>query len=151
MVRPSGYLVRSDATTLLLDCGHGVFGQLRQRVAPEQLDAVFCSHLHPDHIGDLIAFAHYLRYHPHGRPDARPKLFIPAGERTRLWRLGELWDWPRLFEDSFFICELSDGEQERVGGVCAEGVRCAACACGTCSRHPQRSRAHDLQRGLRTQ
>ena len=32
-------------------------------VAPETLDAVLVSHLHPDHFIDLVPFRHYLRYY----------------------------------------------------------------------------------------
>ena len=50
----SGYLLQEGETTVLLDCGNGVFGKLRQRVDYVDVDAVVLSHLHADHFLDLV-------------------------------------------------------------------------------------------------
>lgn len=50
----SGYLVEDQGTAILLDCGNGVLGRLRYYVEPWDLDAVILSHLHSDHISDLM-------------------------------------------------------------------------------------------------
>lgn len=57
----SGYLVTSDNSHLLLDCGHGVSAQLARWLPAEQLDAVIISHFHPDHYADLYAVRHMIR------------------------------------------------------------------------------------------
>ncbi|HQE22457.1 MAG TPA: MBL fold metallo-hydrolase [Syntrophomonadaceae bacterium] len=57
----SGYLVSSDSSYLLLDCGHGVAAQLTRWLPAEQLDAVIISHFHPDHYVDLYAIRHMIR------------------------------------------------------------------------------------------
>ena len=49
----SGYLVRSGATTVWMDCGHGTFLELQRHVQPEALDAIVISHQHADHCADL--------------------------------------------------------------------------------------------------
>jgi ribonuclease BN (tRNA processing enzyme) len=72
----SGYLVRGGAQTVLLDCGPGVFAKLRRHVDYAAVDAVVISHLHADHILDLVPFASGLRYGPRA---ARPKLYAPPG------------------------------------------------------------------------
>jgi ribonuclease BN (tRNA processing enzyme) len=72
----SGYLVRGGARTVLLDCGPGVFAKLRRHVDYAAVDAVVISHLHADHILDLVPFASGLRYGPRA---ARPKLYAPPG------------------------------------------------------------------------
>jgi ribonuclease BN (tRNA processing enzyme) len=88
----SGYLVQEGATTLLLDCGSGVFAKLRQHVDYVDVDAIVISHLHADHIFDLVPFASALRYAPRQQPvpvppwpgtdcPARPDLHAPAGAR----------------------------------------------------------------------
>ena len=72
----SGYLVQGGGQTVLLDCGPGVFAKLRRHVDYVDVDAVVISHLHADHILDLVPFASGLRYGPR---TARPKLFAPPG------------------------------------------------------------------------
>lgn len=50
----SGYLLQDDKTSLLLDCGNGVLSRLRYFLEPWDLDAIILSHLHSDHISDLM-------------------------------------------------------------------------------------------------
>ncbi|MGI5921566.1 MAG: MBL fold metallo-hydrolase [Syntrophomonadaceae bacterium] len=57
----SGYVVRNDDTSILLDCGHAVFSKLWQYDDYINLDAVFISHFHPDHYVDLYALRHAIR------------------------------------------------------------------------------------------
>jgi len=49
----SGYLVEHDGFRLLVDLGYATVPRLLQRVAADQIDAVFISHGHPDHCADL--------------------------------------------------------------------------------------------------
>jgi ribonuclease BN (tRNA processing enzyme) len=58
----SGFLVRSDTTTLMLDAGPGTFSNLQRHVDPAQLDAVVVTHSHPDHWLDLPMMRNALRY-----------------------------------------------------------------------------------------
>src|SRR5205823_5600261 len=58
----SGYLVEAGGVRLLLDCGPGVFAKLRRFADYAAIDAVVISHLHADHILDLVPFASGLRY-----------------------------------------------------------------------------------------
>ena len=89
----SGYLVVADGTCLLLDCGSGVFGKLRSVVDYAEVDAVVVSHLHADHILDLVPFASGLTYAPRHQPvpvdgwpgtskPPRPRLLAPPGGRA---------------------------------------------------------------------
>ena len=64
----SGYLIESGETTVLLDCGNGVFGKLRERVDYVDVDAVVLSHLHADHFLDLVPFSYALTYSPKQQP-----------------------------------------------------------------------------------
>jgi ribonuclease BN (tRNA processing enzyme) len=86
----SGYLVQGGGQTVLLDCGPGVFAKLRRFVDYVDVDAVVISHLHADHILDLVPFASGLRYAPRQQPvpvdghpgvasPARPRLLAPPG------------------------------------------------------------------------
>jgi ribonuclease BN (tRNA processing enzyme) len=78
----AAYLVRDDETAVLLDLGQGSFPRLTAALEPSTLDAVFVSHLHPDHFIDLVPLRHYLRYHfDKGR---RLRVFAPRGLDDRL-------------------------------------------------------------------
>ncbi|WP_232697131.1 MBL fold metallo-hydrolase [Brevibacillus daliensis] len=48
-----GYLIQTENTNILLDCGSGVLAQLGKYLPIHQLDAVFLSHYHQDHIADV--------------------------------------------------------------------------------------------------
>jgi ribonuclease BN (tRNA processing enzyme) len=57
----SGYLIEEDGTTVLLDCGNGVFSKLRRFRDYTKVDAVVISHLHSDHFLDLVPFSRMRR------------------------------------------------------------------------------------------
>jgi ribonuclease BN (tRNA processing enzyme) len=79
----SGYLVETPETRLLLDCGSGVVGKLRQHCKLPDVDAILISHLHADHCFDLLPYHHGLRYGP-GDPDGRrPALYLPPDDLER--------------------------------------------------------------------
>jgi ribonuclease BN (tRNA processing enzyme) len=58
----SCYLVESGEHALVLDLGQGAFAELSRYRAPESIGGVLISHLHPDHLVDLIPLRHYLKY-----------------------------------------------------------------------------------------
>lgn len=50
----SGYFLQLDCgKNILIDCGSGVLSNLFQIASPENIDAIFISHLHYDHMTDL--------------------------------------------------------------------------------------------------
>jgi ribonuclease BN (tRNA processing enzyme) len=77
----SGYLVRTAAGPILLDCGSGVLGRFRA-LTDEVPRAVVLSHLDPDHIVDLFAIMFAIRYGPLAWPGA--ELYAPPGGRVVL-------------------------------------------------------------------
>lgn len=56
----SAYLLQSAKTTLALDFGSGAAGRLQRFSALKDLDAIVLSHLHSDHISDLLPLSYYL-------------------------------------------------------------------------------------------
>jgi ribonuclease BN (tRNA processing enzyme) len=78
----ASYLVRSDDGAVLLDLGQGSFPALASRIEPSRLDAIFISHLHPDHFIDLVPLRHYLRFE--FSPSKRVTVHAPAGLAQRL-------------------------------------------------------------------
>jgi len=73
----SGYLIEGGGARVLLDCGPGVFAKLRSVVGYVEVDAVVISHLHADHVNDLVTFASALRYGT--RREVPPRLIVPPG------------------------------------------------------------------------
>jgi ribonuclease BN (tRNA processing enzyme) len=78
----ASYLVRADTTAIVLDLGQGSFPNLAARLEPSTLDAVFVSHLHPDHFIDLVAMRHYLRWQ--FEPERHVRVIAPADLAGRL-------------------------------------------------------------------
>jgi ribonuclease BN (tRNA processing enzyme) len=85
----SGYLVTEDGFTLLLDCGTGVFAELRTVCEPTAVDAILVTHMHLDHCADLMPYAHALAY-AYGKSGSRPRLLLPPGGRDLLARFADL-------------------------------------------------------------
>jgi ribonuclease BN (tRNA processing enzyme) len=112
----SGYLVEEAGTGLLVDCGNGVFGKLRAARDLAAVDAVVVSHLHADHLLDLVPFAYALTYLPHGR-SAPPRLLAPAGARETLRRIVGAWGDERLVEGAFALEEYGPGDTPEVGSL----------------------------------
>jgi ribonuclease BN (tRNA processing enzyme) len=122
----SGYLVREGATTLLMDCGNGVFAKLREHVDYVDVDAVVLSHLHADHFLDLVPFSYALTYAPRQQPvpvhvwpgtdtPARPSLHVPAGGREVFRRVTGAWGNDDLIEHAFDLREYDARDQLEVG------------------------------------
>ncbi len=52
-----GLLIQTQESSFLVDCGPGTMGRLAKiGIGPEKIDALFQTHIHPDHISDLVAF-----------------------------------------------------------------------------------------------
>lgn len=85
----SGYLLSSGETHLLIDCGAGVLSNLLRVLAPQRLSAVLITHLHPDHISDLVALPHLIEFGIWRRlPQPRPlPLYLPAEPAEHLARI----------------------------------------------------------------
>lgn len=74
----SGYLIRDGGTAVVADLGAGTLVELRRHVDVRRLDAVVISHGHLDHVLDLGALHHLLRYSPTPLPRKTP-LYVPPG------------------------------------------------------------------------
>lgn len=68
---------------ILLDLGAGALGELQRHIDSLAVDAVFFSHLHPDHCSDLCGYYVQRKYHPDG---ARPRIPVygPSGVAERM-------------------------------------------------------------------
>lgn len=100
----AAYLVRSAGAAIVLDLGQGAFPRLAALLEPSAIDAVFVSHLHPDHFIDLIALRHYLRWQ--FDPPRRVRVIAPDGLASRL---DALHDEPGFATQSLDIEALKEG------------------------------------------
>ena len=112
----SGYLVEDGATCLLVDCGSGVFSELRRVRDYVDVDAVVISHMHADHFLDLVPFACALSYAPRQQPfpvagwpgtdaPARPRLLLPPGATEIVRAVAAAGGQPTLFDSAFAMSE----------------------------------------------
>jgi ribonuclease BN (tRNA processing enzyme) len=105
----SGYLLEQDGTTLLIDCGSGVFSRLQHHAAPESINAVIITHMHADHILDLLQYRYYLLFRAlAGGPDRRPALYLPPGGHAQLLQISKNQDHAQDFFCGFFELQEYD-------------------------------------------
>jgi ribonuclease BN (tRNA processing enzyme) len=75
-------LVQYNGFNLLVDCGFTAPAALHElNIKPNQIDGVFITHLHADHIGGLEEFAFQMMY----TYKKKPILFIPTDLHHSLW------------------------------------------------------------------
>src|SRR5215208_6790543 len=122
----SGYLIEEGDTSVVVDCGNGVFGKLREHIDYVDVDAVVLSHLHADHFLDLVPYAYALTYAPRQQPvpvdgwpgtdnPARPALHAPPGARACFRRVVGAWGNEDLIENAFDLREYAASEVLHVG------------------------------------
>jgi ribonuclease BN (tRNA processing enzyme) len=109
----SGYLLEGEQT-LLLDCGPGVLGRLRQNGS--HVDAIAVTHFHLDHWGDLVPWAWLNKYGP---VDQRTPcvLWVPPGGTDELATFASFWGNPNMFEDAFELNEFEPDEPFEAAGI----------------------------------
>jgi ribonuclease BN (tRNA processing enzyme) len=100
----SGYVVESDGRRLLLDCGPGVLGRLREAEPWPAIDAIAITHFHLDHWGDLVPWV-WGSFYRRGHDDRRPELWVYRGGRAFLEELGSRLGFPDMFERTFVVRE----------------------------------------------
>lgn len=116
----SSYLIRGPSTAVVLDCGSGSFSNLQRHIAPEAVAAVIVSHLHADHILDLIPYRYYLSFTAlavgPGAVLQRPLLLLPPDGLAQLLALVHHQDpSPSFFHDVFEVVEYDPGQSLTVG------------------------------------
>jgi ribonuclease BN (tRNA processing enzyme) len=73
----SGYLLRTPDTAVWIDVGSGTMAELQRHLPLNQIQAIWISHLHPDHYSDLLAVYNWLVNASPSRPPL--PVFGPPG------------------------------------------------------------------------
>jgi ribonuclease BN (tRNA processing enzyme) len=124
----SGYLIEEEGTSILVDCGNGVFAKLREHIDYIDLDAVVISHLHADHFLDLVPYSYALTYAPRQQPvpvdrwpgtehPARPELHVPPGAQQLFRQVVGAWGNDDLIENAFKLREYDPAGAIEIGPV----------------------------------
>ncbi|SDN22674.1 MBL fold metallo-hydrolase [Allokutzneria albata] len=111
----SGYLLRTEQSAVWVDAGPGSLANLQRHVSPDQLSAIWISHLHADHFADL-ASAYYALAFSELRPRHRIPVYAPIGWGGRLEAFltnSQVAAMSAVFEEH----ELHDGHQVEIADL----------------------------------
>ena len=104
---------------VLVDCGNGVFGKLRERIDHRDVDAVVISHPHGDHILDLVPFSYALKYGP-AREAGKPDLHLPPAAAEVIRQVVGAFDSETLVDDAFAVSTYDPSVPLRIGDLSIE-------------------------------
>lgn len=114
----SGSLVEIGSTRLVLDLGPGTLPELRRHTDFRTLDAVVLSHLHLDHVLDVLALRFALSYNPIP-PPRRVPLWLPPGGLRFLDRAAAAFAEPdrnaAFFTEVFAVAEYDPERPLTIG------------------------------------
>jgi ribonuclease BN (tRNA processing enzyme) len=121
----SGYLLEADEggrrTRVWVDAGPGTLSNLLRVTELPILDAIWVSHLHVDHVGDLLAANYALRYGDFQPPPKAVPVFGPTDWVSHVrpfLTTGE----SEPIDGTFEVHDLHDGEQVDLGPLRLEAV-----------------------------
>lgn len=100
----SGYLVRTETTTIWLDAGSGTLANLQRHIGIPAVDAIVLSHEHPDHWTDLTGYYVACKYY---LECPVVPVYAPAGLREQAYYRDEPLSWNTV----------TDGDRRQVGDV----------------------------------
>jgi ribonuclease BN (tRNA processing enzyme) len=104
----SGYLVEGEGR-LLVDCGPGVLSRLREQESWPRVDAIAVTHLHLDHVADLVGWV-YGRLLGPARDEPSVPLWLPRGGTADLLQL------VGRAGEAFELREYDDGQTFEAAG-----------------------------------
>ncbi|MBX3292008.1 MAG: ribonuclease Z [Acidobacteria bacterium] len=122
----SGYFVEANGGTILIDCS----GSIATRMAAAglnwpELDAVWISHFHLDHVGGLPAFLAGTKHAAEMRDRSRPLQIVgPVGLKGLIERFDAVRDY-KLLKQPFpvEIIEVEPQEPFEIGGMIAVALK----------------------------
>ncbi|MEZ4533089.1 MAG: MBL fold metallo-hydrolase [Thermomicrobiales bacterium] len=116
----SSYLIRSEDTRLLIDCGPGTIPELKRHIDVRLVDGIVISHMHLDHILDLVTLRGAYRYAPEPF-DGRIPLWLPPGGAAILDSLAAPLDLdhhsPLFFDQVYETHEYNPIDSLQIGSI----------------------------------
>jgi ribonuclease BN (tRNA processing enzyme) len=100
----AGYLVEGGSSRVLVDIGPGVVAQLVRRHHPDELDAVIISHMHADHMLDLVTLRYVYPWRERPKHE-RLRVFLPPGSADQVLDLARGVGNAKHFESCFRLAE----------------------------------------------
>lgn len=107
----SGYLIETDNSKILLDCGSGIYQKLLQRIDLKDLDAIVLSHLHSDHMSDVLVMRYALKL----KKLPKIKLFMPEKPEAESFILKNT--------PEFDVQIIKENQQYQIGDTIIEFAR----------------------------
>ena len=113
------YAVSTDSTLLLLDFGPGAHERAWQRDMLGRIDAIVISHMHLDHMLDLLPLSGEVTQVAVGPNARRPVVYVPRRRgREVLTTLAEaLSSDPGRFDAAFDLREYDDSDELEIGDL----------------------------------
>ena len=106
----SGFLLDSDDAKVVLDFGSGVLSRLQQHINIEDISAIILSHLHSDHMGDIMILRYAADIKKMKGLIHKPiRIYAPAEPREEFNRL--------KYKDALEILEINPSEKLIVGDL----------------------------------
>lgn len=104
----SGYLLQEKDCSVLLDCGNGVLSRLQEYIDYRKLNAIILSHLHADHVSDIMIMRYGLEmsYNAGLRHEPLP-LYAPADPASEFERLS--------YKNAYTVSSIDCGDTLQVG------------------------------------
>jgi ribonuclease BN (tRNA processing enzyme) len=117
----AGFLVETERVKIVLDLGPGTLPELRRHADFRTLDAVVISHMHVDHVLDLLALRHALAYNPVAAPTPIPVWLPPGGVDilTRAAAPFDACDEPGRFAATVRVAEYDPAQALSIGDAVA--------------------------------
>ncbi len=115
----AGFLVQRGETSIALDLGPGTLQELRRHTDFRTLSAVIISHMHVDHMLDLIALRHALAYNPVS-PPGPVAVWLPPGGAALLDQVTAPFDHcddPGTFSSTISVQEYDPAHPFQIGDL----------------------------------
>ncbi len=104
----SALLVKHDGVTILADCGDGTTKLLQQRgVAADDLEAVFITHYHPDHLSGIFMLIQWMYLEGRTKPLL---LFLPERPAAFVEMMQLMYTFQQKFSFKLQVLEMSQTE-----------------------------------------
>ena len=116
-------MLEADGSRVLLDCGPGVLGRLRETAKWPDVDAIAITHFHLDHWGDLVPWVWGSFYLASNGPVPKPALWVQPGGAAFLSGLGEQLGFPDMFDRTFHLSEYAPNTPFEIGKLAITPTR----------------------------